>query len=290
MSALTTIKNNRKKKYVSRKTYNKGVVYFFLFLLALFTIIPLLLALSISFKGESDTLFAIPPQLILHDLTFDSYVKVWQTIPVLKYVFNSLLITFFGVFLPLILSSLAAFPLARIKFRGRQFVFILILATMMIPGEVTMIPTYLIIDKVGLMGSYAGVILPHASSVLGIFLMRQAFMGIPNAVEESAIIDGANVFQIFWRIMLPMVKPMLGTLAILTFIDSWNSFLWPLLILQDETMYPLTLGLYKLEGTFVADTRSIAAGAMIAIAPIIAIFIWLQRYFIDAAISSSVKG
>lgn len=247
-------------------------------------------ALSISLKGANDSLFTIPPQLIPKDFTLDNYITVWNTIPIPKYIFNSFLITFFGVLLPLVLSSLAAFPLARMRFKGRQVIFILILATMMIPGEVTMIPVYLIIDEINLMGTYAGVILPGASSVLGIFLMRQAFMGIPKEVEESAFIDGANTWQIFIRVMVPMVKPMLGTLAILAFIDAWNSFLWPLLILQDEGMYPLTVGLYKMQGTFVANTRLVAAGALIAMAPIIIVFIWLQRYFIDAAISSSVKG
>ena len=153
-----------------------------------------------------------------------------------------------------------------------------------------MIPIYLIINEIGLMGSYTGVILPSAISVMGIFLMRQGFMGIPKEVEESAIIDGANVWQVFWRIMFPMVKPMLGVLAILSFIAAWNSFLWPLLILDDPNKYPITLGLYQLQGAFAANTRLIAAGAIIALIPIIIVFIAFQRYFIEAAYSSSVKG
>jgi putative chitobiose transport system permease protein len=120
--------------------------------------------------------------------------------------------------------------------------------------------------------------------------MRQAFLNIPREIEESAVIDGANVWQVFWNIMMPMVKPMLGTLAILCFIAAWNNFLWPLLVLQDQTMYPLTVGLYKLQGTFVTNTRLVASGALIALAPIVIVFIALQRYFMEAAYSSSVKG
>jgi len=286
---MSTVQVGKRRK-IPRKVIQNVWSYFGLFILAALTIAPFLLALSISLKGENEAIFSMPPQLIPENFTLENYMTVWNTIPIPRYILNSIIITFFGVVLPLILSALAAFPLARIEFKGRQFIFILILATMMIPGEVTMIPVYLIIDKLKLMGTYSGVILPGATSVLGIFLMRQAFINIPKEVEESAVIDGANTWQIFYRIMLPMVKPMLGTLAILSFINSWNSFLWPLLILQDDSMYPLTVGLYKMEGTFVANTRLVASGALIAMAPIIVIFVWLQRYFIDAAISSSVKG
>ncbi|NGP46371.1 carbohydrate ABC transporter permease [Bacillaceae bacterium SIJ1] len=232
----------------------------------------------------------MPPQLLPENATWSNYLEVWSVVPIPTYIMNSLILTFFGVLLPLITSSAAAFPLARMRFKGRHFLFILILATMMIPNEVTMIPVYLVINALGMMDSFTGVILPGALTPFGIFLMRQAFVNIPREIEESAIIDGANVWQIFWRILLPMVKPMLGTLAILSFIGAWNSFLWPLLILQDQSMYPLTVGLYKLQGTFVTNTRLVAAGAMIALIPVIIVFVALQRSFIDAAISSSVKG
>ncbi|WP_312855516.1 carbohydrate ABC transporter permease [Litoribacterium kuwaitense] len=279
-----------------RKSWNKrnltqfGSVYFFLFFLASFTIIPFLWTVSISFKASSDPIFSMPPQLLPENATWSNYLEVWSVVPIPTYIMNSLILTFFGVLLPLITSSAAAFPLARMRFKGRHFLFILILATMMIPNEVTMIPVYLVINALGMMDSFTGVILPGALTPFGIFLMRQAFVNIPREIEESAIIDGANVWQIFWRILLPMVKPMLGTLAILSFIGAWNSFLWPLLILQDQSMYPLTVGLYKLQGTFVTNTRLVAAGAMIALIPVIIVFVALQRSFIDAAISSSVKG
>ncbi|MEH7386946.1 carbohydrate ABC transporter permease, partial [Bacillus sp. JJ1521] len=148
----------------------------------------------------------------------------------------------------------------------------------------------LILEKLHLIGSFSGVILPSAVTAFGIFLMRQAFMGIPKEIDESAIIDGAKPWQIWWYIMIPMVKPMLATLAILSFIGSWNNFLWPLLVLQDPNTYPLTVGLYDLKGTFVTDTRLVSAGAIIALIPILIVFVAFQNYFIKGAYSSAVKG
>ncbi|WP_217586544.1 carbohydrate ABC transporter permease [Lentibacillus saliphilus] len=279
-----------KKTFNYRKFVRKSVSYFFLLLITCITIVPFLWTLSSSLKGEQDVIFSIPPQFIPSNITLDNFKTVWTTLPIPRYLLNSVFLTSFGIVLPLVLCSFAAYPLARMKFKGRNLIFMLIIATMMIPNEITMIPVYLVINKVGLMGSYAGVIITAAVTPLGIFLMRQGFMEIPREVEESAVIDGANVWQIFWKLMFPMVKPMLGVLAILSFIGAWNNFLWPLLILDDPNKYPITLGLYQLQGTFTANTRLIAAGAIIALLPIILVFVFLQRYFIEAAYSSSVKG
>ncbi len=275
---------------IKRKTINTIIYHIILILIAIVTIIPFLWTFSTSLKGQNEAVFSFPPQFIPQTITLENYVTVWNTLPIPRYFINSIILAVFGVILPVILCSMAAFPLARMEFRGRQAIFLIIMATMMIPGEVTMIPTYLIINRVGLMGSYAGIILPGAVSAFGIFLMRQAFLSIPREVEESALIDGAKVWQIWLYILLPMVKPTIATLSILSFIGSWNNFLWPLLILSDPDTYPLTLGLYKLQGTFVANTRLIAAGAMLALIPILVVFLFFQRYFIEAAYSSAVKG
>ena len=277
-------------KVTKRKLVSWTVTYVFLILMTVVTIVPFLWTLSTSLKGQNETIFSIPPKLVPENLTFENYLTVWNSLPIPLYVWNSLILSFFGVVLPLIFCSMAAFPLARMNFRGKQFIFVVIIATMMIPGEVTMIPIYLILNKLNLLGSYAGVILPGAVSAFGIFLMRQAFVGIPREIEESAVIDGANVFRIWTSIMLPMVKPMLATLAILSFIGSWNSFLWPYLVLENDQLYPLTLGLYKLKGTFVTNTRLVAAGTMIALMPILVVFVFFQKYFIQGVYSGAVKG
>ena len=281
--------NKRAYLVIKRRTWNLLGYHILLIILALVTVTPFIWTLSTSLKGQNEAVFSFPPQFIPKNPTFNNYIVVWKTLPIARYVINSIILAIFGVVLPIILCSMAAFPLARMEFRGKQLVFLTIIGTMMIPGEVTMIPIYLIINKLGLMGNYAGIILPGAVPVLSVFLMRQAFLGIPKEMEESAVIDGAKVWQIWLYILLPMVKPTIATMSILNFIGAWNNFLWPLLILNDPNTYPLTLGLYQLQGTFVANTRLIAAGAMIALIPILIVFIFFQKYFIDAAYSSAVK-
>jgi ABC-type sugar transport system, permease component len=266
------------------------ISYVFLIAMTMVTIVPFLWSVSTSLKGQNEAIFSMPPKLIPVNLTFENYMTVWNSLPIPLYMWNSVILSFFGVLLPLIFCSLAAFPLARMNFRGKQLIFIIIIATMMIPGEVTMIPIYLILNKLGLLGGFAGVILPGAVSAFGIFLMRQAFVGIPKELEESAVIDGAGVLRIWASIMFPMVKPMLATLGILSFIGAWNNFLWPYLVIENEKLYPLTIGLYKLKGTFVTNTRLVAAGAMIALLPILVVFVLFQKYFIQGAYSSAVKG
>ncbi|MEK5172590.1 carbohydrate ABC transporter permease [Heyndrickxia sp. FSL W8-0496] len=282
--------NKARKPLNKRKIIRYVVSYFFLIIVAVIMIVPFLWSVSTALKGQNETIFSFPPQFIPEHITLENFVKVWNTIPIGRYLWNSTVLAFWGVVLPLLFCSLAAFPLARMNFKGKNIVFLTILGTMMIPGEVTMIPIYIILQKLHLIGSYTGVILPGAVSAFGIFLMRQAFMGIPKEIDESAIMDGASTLQIWWHIMMPMVKPMLATLAILSFIGSWNSFLWPLLVLQDPNTYPLTIGLYDLKGAFVSDTRLVSAGAIIALIPILIVFIAFQNYFIKGAYSSAVKG
>lgn len=283
-------KNNQKSYSIKKRTWKTIGYHALLILIALVMVTPFIWTFSTSLKGQNEAVFSFPPQFIPKNPTFDNYVVVWTTLPIPRYFINSIILAVFGVVLPVILCSMAAFPLARMNFKGKQLVFLMIIGTMMIPGEVTMIPIYLIINKLGLIGNYAGIILPAAVPIMSVFLMRQAFLGVPKEMEESAIIDGAKVWQIWFNIMLPMVKPTIATMSILNFIGAWNNFLWPLLVLDDPNSYPLTLGLYQLQGTFVANTRLVAAGAMIALIPVLIVFVFFQKYFIDAAYSSAVKG
>src|SRR5690554_2072260 len=224
---------SRKFRITRRKLIHWTFVYGCLTLLAVATVIPFLWTLSTSLKGQNEAIFSMPPQFIPENLTFENYKTVWTSLPIPRYFVNSIILSFFGVTLPLIFSSMAAFPLARMEFKGKHVIFMGIIATMMIPGEVTMIPIYLTLDRLGLIGNIAGVILPGAVSAFGIFLMRQAFIAIPKEIEDSAFIDGVNIWQMWRYILFPMVKPMLATLGILSFIGSWNNYLWPLLVLDD---------------------------------------------------------
>lgn len=284
------LKKRRKKKIFNYRTRGKVISYIALTLIAIFTIVPFIWTLSTALKSANESVFSIPPKLIPVNITLDNFINVWTQLPIPLYLWNSVIITFWGMLLTMVIATMAGYPLARMSFKGRDFVFLIIIATMMIPVEATMIPIYLILNKMNLLGTFTGVILPTAVNAFGIFLMRQAFLGIPREMEESAIIDGANIFQIWWKILLPQVKPMLATLGILSFIGAWNSFLWPLIILKEQSKYPLTLGLYRLEGAFEASTRQVAAGSIIALIPILIVFLLLQRHFVNANISSSIKG
>ncbi|MFF2447427.1 carbohydrate ABC transporter permease [Neobacillus sp. NPDC058068] len=292
IKSVPKIDQNKQIRHLpnKRKAGRLIISYFFLTLVAVVMIVPFLWSFSTALKGKNEAIFSFPPKFIPENITLENFITVWNTLPIPLYLWNSIILAFWGVILPLLFCSLAAFPLARMNFKGKNTVFLIILATMMIPGEVTMIPIYLILEKLSLIDSFAGVILPGAVSAFGIFLMRQAFIGIPKEIDESAIIDGAKPWQIWWYILIPMVKPMLSTLAILSFIGSWNNFLWPLLVLQDPNSYPLTVGLYDLKGTFVTDTRLVSAGAVIALIPILIVFMAFQNYFIKGAYSSAVKG
>lgn len=288
---LKSKRNNKFIKYIKGHHFRKkAFLYIILTILAVATIIPFIWTVSTAFKGPNEAVFSWPPNFIPEDFTLDNFIYVWQTLPMPLYFWNSIIITFWGVILPILFATLAGFPLARMNFKGKNLVFIIIIATMMIPAEATMIPIYLILNKIGLLGTFTGVVLPMAVNAFGIFLMRQAFKNIPKEIEESAIIDGANVFQIWWKILIPMVKPMIATLGILSFIGAWNTFLWPLIILRDEAMHPLTLGLYKLDGAFEASTREVATGSIIALIPVIIVFLLLQKHFVNSATSGSIKG
>lgn len=271
-------------------------VHLFLILMSIISIAPFLWLLSTSLKSGSENIFAYPPILIPEHVTLENYIGVWKQIPFMLYLFNSSIVTVFTIILNLIFSALAGYPLARMTFKGKDFVFYAILATIMVPFQTIMIPVYLmvlrlnLVDSVSSTAGYAGMILPFAVNAFGIFLMRQAFMTIPKELEEAAIVDGCNVFQIWYKILIPMVKPTLATLAIFTFMGAWSEFLWPSIVLTKQSMYTLPVGINDLQGVFSANWRYIASGAIISTIPILIFFLALQRYFIAGQNSGAVKG
>lgn len=279
-----------------KKIFGKITTHSILILISLISIFPFLWLISTSLKGSGENIFAYPPALIPSDLTFENYIGVCRRVNLLGYFINSMIVAVGTVILNLILSSLAAYPLARMEFNGKKIMFFAILATIMIPFQAIMLPVYLItiklhlIDSVSIPAGYIGLIMPFAVSAFGIFLMRQAFLGIPKEMEEAAIIDGCNVFQVFWRVLMPMVKPSLAVLAIFTFIGSWGEFLWPSIVLTKETLYTLPVGVNNLQGMFSSNWRFIAAGSIISIIPIIIFFLSMQKYFISGENEGAVKG
>ncbi|MFI3299838.1 MAG: carbohydrate ABC transporter permease [Candidatus Gastranaerophilales bacterium] len=279
-----------------KKFLTKISAHSFLILISLLSIFPFIWLISTSLKGSGENIFAYPPQLIPQEFTLQNYTGVWERVNFIKYFINSFIVATFTVILNLILSSLAGYPLARMEFTGKKTAFFTILATIMIPFQAIMLPVYLItlklnlIDSVNSFAGFAGLILPFAVSAFGIFLMRQAFLNIPKEMEEAAIVDGCNVFEIFIKVLLPMVKPSLAVLAIFTFIGSWGEFLWPSIVLTKETMYTLPVGINNLQGMFSANWRYVAAGSMLSIIPIIIFFLSMQKYFISGQNDGAIKG
>lgn len=266
------------------------VMYGLLGAIAILTLFPLLWLISTSLKSPTENILQSPPQLLPSQPTIGNFFKVWQSLPFGQYLYNSTLVAVLTVGLNLLFCSLAAYPLARLSFPGRNGIFIAIVSTIMIPFQIVMIPLYILTVQLGLRNSYLGMIFPSLASAFGIFLLRQAFMGVPKEIEEAARMDGSSELGLWWHIMLPAVRPALVTLAIFVFIGSWSDFLWPLIVIQDENLYTLPLGVAKLAGTFSLDWRLVAAGSVIAIAPVLLLFLLLQRYIVSTDTSSGVKG
>ena len=264
--------------------------YLLLGAIAIVMLLPLLWLISTAFKSPTEEIFQFPPHFFPTQPTIENFVKVWQTNPFGQYLFNSTLVAVLTVALNLLFCSLAAYPLARLTFRGRDSLFALVVATILIPFQIVMIPLYVLTVQLGLRNTYLGLLFPAIASAFGIFLLRQAFQAVPKELEEAARMDGCSELEIWWCVMLPSIRPALVTLAIFVFIGSWSDFLWPLLILDRPEYYTLPLGVAKLAGAFSLDWRLIAAGSVISIAPILLFFLLMQRYIVPTEAGSGVKG
>lgn len=279
----------------------KIMAYGLLVLLSLAAVGPFLWLLSTALKSSDENIFSAVPQLIPAKPTIANFQEVMQKVPMVAYVINSTIVAILTVVLNLALSVLAAYPLARMKFKGQKMMVLLVLSTMMIPFQVIMIPLYLIVLKLGLVDSnpaifgglingWLGLVLPFAISGFGIFFVRQAFLALPKELEECAMLDGCNSFQILTKVFLPLLGPTLATLAVFTFMAAWGEFLWPSIVQSEPKQFMLPLGLIQLQGAFSANWRLIAAGTILSMVPIIVFFLALQRYFVSGNLSGSVKG
>lgn len=224
------------------------------------------------------------------DFTLHNFVETFQVIPFGRYYLNSIFVTVTSVVLRLLVSSLAAFAFARLRFRGRDFIFAAFLATLMIPAAVTLIPRFLIARNFGWYDSYTGLIIPSLFGALAIFLMRQYYRGIPLDYDEAARMDGATSLRIWWQVILPLSWPVLGTLTILTFNDIWNDFLWPLVITASDEMRTIPVGLAFFVGQYSTDWDLLMAGSVIALLPILLVYIVAQNAFVQGIALTGVAG
>ena len=267
-----------------------SLIYLLLILIALLMLFPLFWLVGTSFKSAGEDIFTFPPRFIPEQFTWENFQLVWQSYPFGRYLFNSSLTAILTVGLNILFCSLAAYPLARLNFKGKKIIFTLIIATIMIPFQIVMIPLYILAVNLGLRNNYLGIILPNLASAFGIFLLRQAFQGVPKELEEAARMDGCSELGIWWHIMLPAIRPATITLAIFVFIGAWSDFLWPLIILDRPEYYTLPLGVASLASSLDLNWRLIAAGSVISITPVLLLFIVLQRYIVSSDINTGVKG
>ena len=256
---------------------------------AALTVAPLLWMVSASLMptGAANT---APPPLLPSRVTFEHYIELFTHLDLTRPFLNSLLVSVVGTLLTLLTSSAAGYAFAKLRFPGREDLFRLLLAAMLVPAQVGMLPLFLMLKSLGLVNTYAGVLVPWLASVFGIFLVRQYALAIPDDLLDSARLDGATEARVFGSVVLPNLAPVLATLAVFVFMSSWNDFLWPLVIMSDERHYTLPVALASLVGEHVQDTELMMAGAVVTVLPVLFVFIVLQRWYIRGVMAGSVKG
>lgn len=275
---------------VSEGAWLRVVHYGLLVLFGLFFVLPLVWMAVTAFKPFNEWL---SPNWIPHEPTIENFTSVLDdpTLPVARWFLNSMLIAAAFTLLVLVIDSLAAYAYARMEFRGRKPLFALLLATLVMPGIMFLIPNFITIATLGWLGTYQGVIAPGLSGVFGVFFLRQFFLSLPRELEEAAYVDGANALQTFVRIVLPLSGGALATLGVITFLVSWNDFLWPLLVVgNDRQMQTLPVGLATLQGQYTFDYGKLMAGAMILTVPVLLLYASAQRFIIRSISTTGIRG
>lgn len=262
--------------------------YIILVLGIVIMILPFLWMISTSLKNGGATM-VFPPKFIPNPATFANYRDVFEQFPMLTFLFNSILVAVLSTSGTILVATMAAYAFARMQFKGRDKLFLLYLATMMIPAQVTMIPQFILLKNLNWIDTYQGLIVPNIFGVFAVFLMKQAFMSLPKELEEAAFIDGANHFTVCFKIFLPLIKPTIATLSIFTFMSSWNNYLWPLIVTSSSNKATLPLGLAMLQGQYATNWNLVMAGVVISVIPILAVYIFAQKYFIQGMAMAGMK-
>ncbi len=260
-----------------------------LVLAAIIALFPLLWMVSVSFmhSGEADT---FPPPLLPQAPSIAAYQDLFAHHAMGRNLVNSLILASSATVLSLTFNVSAGYAFAKLRFGGRERMFQLLTGTLVIPGQVAMIPLFLMLKPLGLVNNFGGVLLPTAAGVFGIFLVRQYALSIPDELLEAARVDGASEFRIFRSIVLPVLQPIMVTLATFTFLATWNDFMWPLIVLSDDHLYTLPVALASLSREHAQDSQLMMAGAVVTVTPVLLLFVVLQRYYIRGLLAGSVKG
>ncbi len=255
---------------------------------AFLTILPFIwmLGASLMHNGQASV---FPPRFIPPHATLFQYITLFKSMNLGRYFFNSFVIALSVTGVSLLFNSLAGFAFAKYTFRGQKVIFSVLISSMIIPGQVTMLPVFLLLNKLGLLNTYFGIIFPAMASVFGIFLFRQYLLGIPDSLIDAARIDGAGDFLIYRKIILPLSAPILVTLALFTFMGTWNDFLWPLIVMTDDTMYTLPVAIASLSQEYIRNVELMMAGSVITIVPIVIVFMALQKYYLKGIFVGGIK-
>jgi len=253
------------------------------------TLVPLLWMVSASFMtaGEANT---FPPRLLPSHATLEHYIALFTRLDLARHLMNSTIVAVGTTVISVILNGMAGYAFAKLQFKGRDAMFRLLLAALVIPGQVGMLPLFLMLQKLGLVNTLLGAMIPGLAPIFAIFMVRQYALSIPDELLDAARIDGASEWRIFWTIVMPVLKPILVTLATFTFLSMWNDFMWPLIVLSDDRKYTLPVALANLVGEHVQDTELMMAGAVVTVLPVLALFVVLQRWYIRGVMAGSVKG
>ncbi len=253
------------------------------------TLLPLgwMLAASLMPPGEANS---YPPRWWPSAITFEHYAALFTRLDLARYLLNSALLASAVTAISLFINSMAGYAFAKFRFRGRDRLFRGLLAALVIPAQVAMLPLFLLLKQFGLINTYWGVIIPGMASIFGIFLIRQYLLAIPDSLLDAARMDGAGEFRIYWSLVLPLCRPILVTLAIFTFLGTWNDFMWPLIVLTDSSLYTLPVALANLLGEHVQDTELMMAGSVLTVLPVMLLFVALQKYYIAGIMLGGMKG
>lgn len=254
--------------------------------LGLLTIFPLLWMVSGAFKPE-DEIWNM--SLLPSAPTLDNFVYVFTEVPFLRYMFNSFFVSAVVTVAALLFHAMAAYALARLKFRGRDTIFMIIFSTLLVSLPVVLIPTFVVVRTLGLLDSYAGLIIPMIFNAFGIFLLRQFYLGLPDELEEAAMIDGAGYWRIFWNVVLPLSKPILAALAVFFFLANWNSFIWPLTITANPDLHMVQVGIATFQQQYQANWNYVLAAATVAAAPTLLMFFFFQKQIVASIKTSGIK-
>jgi multiple sugar transport system permease protein len=256
---------------------------------AIATVIPLLWMISASLMPQGEAT-SFPPRLIPSRVTFVHYRALFENLNLGRAFLNSLFVATVGTLLSLLFNSMAGYAYAKLRFRGRDGLFTMLVASLGIPAQVAMLPLFLLLKSMGLINTWVGVLIPYMAGIYGVFLVRQFMLSIPDDLLAAARIDGASEWRIYWSVILPVARPVLATLAIFTFMSAWNDFMWPLIILTDDDKYTMPVAVANLSGEHFPDLELMMAAAVLTVIPVLALFFVLQKQYIAGMMAGSVKG